>query len=418
MTDHGVGAGVERAGLIDVPEFVEIDDVFFEVFGKGVVDELLVVFHLLADLGGDHDFPSGLLHPHPDEVLIDLRPAGVVGDVFGSGVERVELLRAFVVDTRGRGAVGAQLQGDEFFRLKTVFFHSGEGLFLVEDIDAETAVGTEFHDRGFHARVFERLQGFGLAGVDEGGVAQELDAFRGPLARDHVGEVGLSLKAVGFADLPAVAHEVRRLTHARTAQEKVGPINCLPHRAVFFAERPLYDFETGKTFQQHRVHFIIRVRRPEDDLSLGEIVFEDTQRPRSMPDVADVLHRPGALEEDRFFWPALRESRERSRPECEAGGFEKRAAGGVCSHGRGFRAFFPKPRDKRALHQVGFGWSRAAAKKEGHCVPHKLPLARRRVKGRPKRARRTVPLQAAAKKSSPFIRLAFRVVPLRNFVLR
>ena len=46
----------------------------------------------------------------------------------------------------------------------------------------------------------------------------------------------------------------------------------------------------------------IGIGRPQDDFRLGQVLFQEAERPRGVTDVTDILHRPGALQQHGFLW--------------------------------------------------------------------------------------------------------------------
>ena len=327
VTDDGVGSRVERARFIHVPERVEIYHVLLEIVGQRIVHEFLVIDHLLLDLGRDDDLATGFLHPHRDEVLIYFCPPRIVGDVLRRRVERIELLRTTVIHAGTAGRVRAQLQRDEFLRLQPMLLQPAQRPLLVANVDAKAAVGGEFEHGWLYAGIPQHLECFRVAAVNEGRRAEQRPALLATGAGDHVGKVRLALKTPRFADLPAIDHEIRALPHAGTAQEKVGALNRPLHGSVFLGERPLHHLHVRETPLQHRVYLRVGVGRPEDDLRLRQILLEKTQRARRVADIADVLRRPRALQQD-GFWSARGPAcgGQGARAERSSGGLEERAA--------------------------------------------------------------------------------------------
>ncbi len=75
--------------------------------------------------------------------------------------------------------------------------------------------------------------------------------------------------------------------------------NC-SSRSLFPARLPLQNLHLWKTRAQHRRDALIELHRPQDDAHFRQMLLDDAQRARRVPDVADIDGIPRGLEQNRL----------------------------------------------------------------------------------------------------------------------
>ena len=113
------------------------------------------------------------------------------------------------------------------------------------------------------------------------------------------------------------------------AEKEVRAANRFLHRAPLLGERAFDDLQLRETLDEHRVHLLIGVHGPEDDLRLRQILLQKAQRSRRVADVTDVFGGPSGLKEDGFSCAGRLGAARGGQSGCaerEAGGGEEGAA--------------------------------------------------------------------------------------------
>ncbi len=298
VADDGVRSREDRGGFIGVPEGFEVHDVLLNVRRQRIVDETLVVAHLLERLGRDERLVAGLLHPLRDEFAILRRAAFVIGDLLRSGVQRVELLGPRIVHAGVFRRVRADHDGDELLLLQTELLHRREPALVIAHVDAKAAIGTEF---GLHARALENAQRLRFTRVDESSGVQQFDALRRAIALHHRWEEGLAEEAVTAAMLSAELHVAEVLAHAGVTNEEIAGFDRaldLQVLLAFAVELALQELDLRKAALQHREDALVHLHRPHDDFQLRQMLLDHAQRARSVADVADVDRVPRGLQHE------------------------------------------------------------------------------------------------------------------------
>ena len=158
VAHDGVGARKNGGSFINVPKVVKVHDVLLDLWRQRIVDEALVVLHLLLHLGGDEYLIAGLFDPQRHELPILRRTAFIIGDLLRGGMQWIEFRRALVVHAGKFGRVGAQFQSDEFPLLQSELFHGRQSTYVISYIDAEAAVRTKSEHRCLDASALEDAQ--------------------------------------------------------------------------------------------------------------------------------------------------------------------------------------------------------------------------------------------------------------------
>jgi hypothetical protein len=148
-----------------------------------------------------------------------------------------------------------------------------------------------------------------------------------PLPLHHARKIRLAVEAVGFSAGATITHERRVLAHAGIADEKIAAVDGGPQPVIgrlFSRERTLHDLHFGEPPENHRADALIDLRRPQDDVHLGQILLDDAQRARRMADVADVDRVPRGMEQHGF---AAAGRRRGGSPPAASGNGERRDEG-------------------------------------------------------------------------------------------
>jgi len=85
----------------------------------------------------------------------------------------------------------------------------------------------------------------------------------------------------------------------------------------------LEDDDFGKTAGEQGIGAVVEIARPEPDLRIDRIFFQQLEQPQVVGDVTDILALPRVAQQDARWAALLGKRRERSRQRGANGGLEE-----------------------------------------------------------------------------------------------